>query len=394
MVKLSNFRKVIVTTSILLIGFTFFPAAKATATSDIFPAALPNYAYGGWQGPFGDGTAGRLFATADGTGIYADATYNGLVWALRSTPEFQSVDMTMHFSIPNRDFTIADYFAFLLLFHSPTTPPSTPPGTNCDGTCSYVSALSGFKIFYRMGFGQLIVANSMANVTLAQVSLPAISMNQPHDARALYVPGSLSVYLDSVLLVSVKTTNVAPGQIGLETYRTDLIVNSITLASPLPQRLSISLTGSFDYLLQETIPAQVAALVTDSSTGQPITGANVTIRVVDTSGNTVVPSTTMPEKPVGSGVYVWTSNSTLQRLHLPKGIYLATVTASETGTPAANAILSFHVDPPVGPASEPSLTLPWIVAIAALAASITTIILSTSLQRFRHRRQETHHRSN
>src|SRR2546430_1300397 len=139
MVTLSKFRKVILISSILFIGLTLTPAVKATTISDIFPAALPNYAYGGWQGPFGDGTAGRLFATADGTGIYADATYNGLVWALRSTPEFPSVDMTMHFNIPNRDFTSADYFALLLIFHSPTTPPSTPPGTNCDGTCSYVS---------------------------------------------------------------------------------------------------------------------------------------------------------------------------------------------------------------------------------------------------------------
>ena len=386
MVTHSDFRKVTLITSVLLIGLILLPTVKATTISDIFPAALPNYAYGGWQGPFGDGTAGRLFATADGTGIYADATYNGLVWALRSTPEFQSVDMTMHFSIPNRDFTIADYFALLLLFHSPTTPPSTPPGTNCDGTCSYVSALSGFKIFYRMGFGQLIVANSMANTTLAQVSLPAISMNQPHDARALYVPGSLSVYLDDVLLLTVKTTNVAPGQIGLETYRADLIVNSITLASPRPERLSISLTGSFDYLLQETVPAQVAALVTDSSTGQPITGADVSIRVVDTSGGAVVLSTPMPEKPLGTGVYVWTSNGTLQRLHLAKGIYLATVTASLSGVPAAHAILSFHVDPPVDTASEAILSLPWIIAISALVSATATMVLSTSVSRIRHSR--------
>src|SRR5712691_4177670 len=136
----------------LLIGFALIPAAKATTISDIFPAALSNYSYGGWQGPFGDGTAGRLFPTSDGTGIYADATYNGLVWALRSSPEFSSIDMTIHFSIPNRDFTTADYFALLLILHSPTTPPSTPQGTNCDGTCSYVTALTGFKILYRIGF--------------------------------------------------------------------------------------------------------------------------------------------------------------------------------------------------------------------------------------------------
>ena len=386
MVSVLKLRKVILISSILLIGLIFVPAAKATTISDMFPAALPNYTYGGWQGPFGDGTAGRLFTTADGTGIYADATYNGLVWALRSSPEFPSIDMTMHFSISNRDFTVADSFALLLLVHSPTTPPSTPPGTNCDGTCSFVTALSGFKVIYSIGFNQLVITNSMGNVTLSRVPLPAIPLNQPHEARAVYSAGSLSVYLDGELLVGLQTTDVPAGQIGFETYRTDLIVNSIVLASPRPQRLSISLTGSFDYLLQETVPAQVAALVTDASTGQPVSGANVTIRVVDTSGSTIVPSTPMIERPLGSGVYVWTSNSTLQRLHLPKGIYLAAVAASLTGTPTALAILSFHVDPPIDAAAEP-LSSPWIIVITALVSSSATVIISMGLQRIRRSRQ-------
>ena len=173
-------------------------------------------------------------------------------------------------------------------------------------------------------------------------------MNQPHDARALYVPGSLSVYLDGVLLVSLQTTNIPPGQVGFETYRTDLIVNSIALVSPPAQKLSISLTGSFDYLLQETVPIQIAALVTSASTSQPVSGANVTIQIVDASRNTVVSSTTIVENSPGTGVYVWTSNATIQRLHLPKGLYLATVAATVSGGPAASAILSFHIDPPHG----------------------------------------------
>lgn len=207
-----KFSRPLLICSMLLIGFAVIPAAKAITISDIFPAALSNYTYGGWQGPFGDGTAGRLFPTADGTGIYADATYNGFVWALRSSPEFLSIDMTVHFSIPNRDFTSADAFALLLLLHTPTTPASTPPGTNCDGTCSYVTALSGFILNYRIGLSQLLITDSMGT-TLSQVSLPTVSLNQPHDARALYVQGSLSVYLDGALLVNLQTANVAAGQI-------------------------------------------------------------------------------------------------------------------------------------------------------------------------------------
>src|SRR6266568_1115061 len=220
---------------VLLTALSLPPRVRGTSYSDVFPAALSNYAFGGWQGPFGDGTAGRLFPTSDGTGIYADATYNGLVWALRSSPEFSSIDMTMHFSIPNRDSTTADYFALLLILHSPTTPPSTPPGTNCDGTCSYVAGQSGFKILYRIGFNQLVITNGPGNVTLSQVSLSPVALNQPHDARATYAAGNLTVYLDSVQLVTLQTTNLPAGQIGFETYRTDLIVNTITLiGSPVP----------------------------------------------------------------------------------------------------------------------------------------------------------------
>src|SRR6266571_946815 len=220
---------------VLLTALSLPPRVRGTSYSDVFPAALSNYAFGGWQGPFGDGTAGRLFPTSDGTGIYADATYNGLVWILRSSPEFSSIDMTMHFSIPNRDFTDADYFALLLILHSPTTPSSTPPGTNCDGTCSYVAGQSGFKLLYRIGFNQLVITNGPGNVTLSQVSLPPVALNQPHDARATYAAGNLTVYLDSVQLATLQIPNVPPGQIGFETYRTDLIVNTITLVgSPVP----------------------------------------------------------------------------------------------------------------------------------------------------------------
>lgn len=370
-----------------MVALTTVPSARATTISDVFPSALSNYSFGGWQGPFGDGTAGRLFPTSDGTGIYADATYNGLVWALRSTPEFASIDMTMQFTIPNRDFTPADYFALIVMFHSPTTPVSTPPGTNCDGTCSYVNAPTGFKLLYRIGFNQLNISNGLGNASFSIVPLPPVPLNQPHQARAVYQSGSLQVYLDGTLLSSVQTPNMPPGQIGFETYRTDLIVNSFTLVSPPAQKLSISLTGSFDYILQETIPIQIAALVTSTSTGQPVSGANVTIQVTDTLGTQVVSLTPVPERTPGTGIYVWTSNATIQRLHLPKGIYLATVTASLQGGPVSSAILSFHIDPPVDTASQPILSTPLIVVVTAIAASSITVLTTLGLRKRSHSRQ-------
>src|SRR5437764_14691537 len=110
--------------ALLLLGFTLVRVASASTYADDFPAALSSYTYGGWQGPFGDGTAGRLFPTADGTGIYMDATYNGYVWALRSSPEFSDADMTVRFVLPTRDNTEADWFGLWMLAHNPTTPPS------------------------------------------------------------------------------------------------------------------------------------------------------------------------------------------------------------------------------------------------------------------------------
>jgi hypothetical protein len=383
-----QFRNAVLICSLLLLGPVLIHGARGNTITDVFPAALPNYAYGGWQGPFGDGTAGRLYPTVDGSGIYADATYNGLVWALRSSPEFSSIDMSMQFNIPNRDFTFADYFALLVLFHSPTTPPSTPPGTNCDGTCSYVSAPTGFKVRYQLGMNQLIITNGEGNLTLDQVPLPAVPLFQTHVARAVYASGSLSVYLDGLLLVSMQTTSIPAGQIGFETYRTDLIVNSIMLATPSAERLSVSLTGSLDYFLRESINVQVAALVTDASTGQPVSGANVLIQIFNSSGSPVIPVTVMHERSAGTGVYVWTSNGTLVRgFALPKGVYLAQASASLQGGPVTEAILSFHVDPPADTSPEPELSSAWILVLTVLASAGTAALISLSLPRIRNSRR-------
>jgi len=133
---------------ILLLGFTLVRVASASTYADDFPAALSNYVYGGWQGPFGDGTAGRLFPTADSTGIYMDATYNGYVWALRSSPEFSDADMTVRFVLPNRDNTEADWFGLWMLAHNPTT----PPGGSCTTVCPFIVPESGLWLLFRVGF--------------------------------------------------------------------------------------------------------------------------------------------------------------------------------------------------------------------------------------------------
>ncbi len=310
----------------LLTALSLPPRVRGTATySDVFPAALSNYSYGGWQGPFGDGTAGRLFPTSDGTGIYADATYNGLVWALRSSPEFSSIDMTMHFSIPNRDSTTADYFALLLILHSPTTPPSTPPGTNCDGTCSYVAGQSGFKILYRIGFNQLIVSNSFENVTVAQATLPTVALNQPHDARATYTSGNLTVYLDGVQLATVLTSSLPAGQVGFETYRTDLIVNTITLiGSPVPG-FALSVNPAF------------AIVASGSSTSATVAVASVSgfSGTVALSVTTSTSSLTASLNP--SSLVLAPGGNLTSTLNVNAGSFCGNETVTVTGTSGASS---------------------------------------------------------
>jgi PKD repeat protein len=214
---------------ILLLGFTLVRVASASTYADDFPAALSNYVYGGWQGPFGDGTAGRLFPTADSTGIYMDATYNGYVWALRSSPEFSDADMTMRFVLPNRDNTEADWFGLWMLAHNPIT----PPGGSCTTVCPFVVPESGLWLQFRVGFNQLVVTRFAGGVAASSttVPLPLVALNQPHDARAIYQGGSLIVYLDSVQLLNWPAPDVPAGQVGFEVYRTDMIVDATNVVS-------------------------------------------------------------------------------------------------------------------------------------------------------------------
>jgi hypothetical protein len=305
------------------------------------------------------------------------ATYNGYVWALRSSPEFTKMDLTMRFTLPTRDFTIADYFELTLLYHNPATPSGGLCTSSGPTMCSYVTAQSGLSIAYRLGFGQLIVsayANGVGTL-LNQTSLPVITLNTPHEARAVYSDGSLKVYLDSAQLLGIQTPRIPAGQIGFNVYRMDMIANTLTLVGTPVQRLLMSLTGSFDYLLRENVHVQISAMVTDAATGLSVTGADVSIQIFDSSSNVVIPSTQMLEGPT-DGVYLWTSSGTVGQLNLAKGVYLAQVTGSLHGGPSTNAILSFHIDPPVEDSAEPFFATFSIAAILGAVSAWAAAILA------------------
>lgn len=142
------------------------------------------------------------------------------------------------------------------------------------------------------------------------------------------------------------------------------------------EKWDIKLTGEFDYLQYENIKVRLAALVTSSDTGSPVSYADVIIDIYDEDGNNLV-STDMVEKLTGTGIYEWKSPQTIKRLMLSKkinkGVYLVHVQASHNGVPVASDILEFHIDPPgKNPTSNATIA---VIIIAVLASIITPLIL-------------------
>ncbi len=156
-----------------------------------------------------------------------------------------------------------------------------------------------------------------------------------------------------------------------------MIVNTVTLVGVPTHRLSIVPTGSFDYLLQETVPIRIAASITDAGTGDPVSGASVNVTVTSSSGTSVIPPSAMVETAQGTGIYVWTSSVTIQELHLAKGDYLATITA-RAGGPLAETPIMFHVDPPANAltAADSIATLSILAIITGVAGGVAVVAFS------------------
>jgi hypothetical protein len=136
------------------------------------------------------------------------------------------------------------------------------------------------------------------------------------------------------------------------------------------KKLSVKLSGEFDYLLNEPVKIRLAALVRDADSMDPVSGAKVTIQFYDEKGLNY--SSVMKEKIVGSGIYEWTSSGTIKELGLKKGVYLVRAQASFEGGPTAEDMLLFHIDPP----AEANYEMPLYIALTALSsAGITALIL-------------------
>ena len=115
--------------------------------------------------------------------------------------------------------------------------------------------------------------------------------------------------------------------------------------SPAEDTPQLKLSGEFDYLLKEDIQLQLAALLTDKGTGEPISEAIVTFTVYDPDLNPLMVGQLIEEVP-DSGVYVNTSELTMKDMGLPKGIYVVYAHAIVPSGSEAVDMVQFHVDPP------------------------------------------------
>ncbi len=139
--------------------------------------------------------------------------------------------------------------------------------------------------------------------------------------------------------------------------------------------LSVQPSGDFDYLSRETVRIRIAALVKDSSTGDPLSNATVRIQIYDDAGQ-LWASGPMVEQPASTGFYVWSSSSTIKDMGLRKGVYSVLVQASYRGGPVAHAGLLFHVDPPVEDANGPPYySLCLLAAVGFASAGATALAL-------------------
>lgn len=136
---------------------------------------------------------------------------------------------------------------------------------------------------------------------------------------------------------------------------------------PPPKKVSIELSGEFDYLPWENIPVKIAAIVTDSN-GESISGANVTITIYDPEEN--LWTVEAMSENMTSGVYLWVSDKTVREIFKDhgKGVYVAHATASYNNGSTAEDILLFHIDPP------PELDkLPIIIVVSVASAVIVAL---------------------
>ncbi|MFX0075917.1 MAG: hypothetical protein ACFE96_10775, partial [Candidatus Hermodarchaeota archaeon] len=157
-----------------------------------------------------------------------------------------------------------------------------------------------------------------------------------------------------------------------------IVIVQKTQEPEVPQ-MQLKLSGSFDYLLKEEINLQLACLLTDFSTGDPVTGASVTFDVYSPDGSILISGTFVED--TDPGVYIYTMPETMKDSKLPKGIYLVYARAIALDGAEAVDMIQFHIDPP---GESPNNLLPfdsYFGLISLLAWGILIIFFAIRRQR-------------
>ena len=259
------------------------------------------------------------------------------------------------------------------------------------------------------------VVDSHSNVLYAEVtvlvidSTPAIWLTEPTDQElmaeetldynllAYDISGIYSWTINDTILFTIDVEEypdfslgrirssdaLSPGIYGLLIEVTDIYgnVRSGEFSVTVTQRIDMELSGSFDYLLKETIYLQIAAMLKDATTGKPISGDTITATIYgpefDDKGDEYeerfVMTVTLVEEVLGSGVYIFTSEETMKDMDLEKGIYLVYCTATLPNGAEVVEMMQFHIDPP-GDAEVPSVSMLDMLPIGASVAVIVVLL--------------------
>ncbi len=164
----------------------------------------------------------------------------------------------------------------------------------------------------------------------------------------------------------VNNTILEEGVYGVEIVVTDFEgytltgrFNVIVVSPPSPQ-VVLKLSGSFDYLEKEKINLQLAGLLTEKFSGEPVSGAKISFTIYNPTGIVIYENYLLESTdPLSSGVYVFKHPLTIDQLKyvFHKGIYWVYARATTVDGLKAVDMIQFHIDPP----SESSIGLPvWL----------------------------------
>jgi hypothetical protein len=156
-------------------------------------------------------------------------------------------------------------------------------------------------------------------------------------------------------------------------YQADLYPTVTQQPQGSNEPLTLTLLGGFDYGVAEPARVKVCAELTDPTTMQPISGANVTIQVFDPNDNLWI-SASMNETITGTGFYEWDSPDTVTNMNLQPGVYIAQVSASY-GSSSASDFMLFHIDPSSSSTGTISLQL-YLTTLLALVLGGMLIVLA------------------